>query len=109
MLACLGWSRASDMSNLPQTEELLELARRVIWFETPETALHDTPQFVAYVLTYGTHEDTKVLRRHLSDDDLRDALDQAPPGIFDPRSWAYWNLMLDRYPAPPMPVREIPE
>jgi hypothetical protein len=62
---------------------------------------------VAHVLTYGTHDDVKVLRRYVSDEELRQALDKAPPGIFDPRSWAYWNLMLGRYPAPPLPTRNI--
>jgi hypothetical protein len=41
--------------------------------------------------------------------DFREALDKAPPGIIDPRSWAYWNLVIaGRYPPPPMPVRVIP-
>ncbi len=64
-------------------------------------------RFVAYVLTYGTHNDVSILRRYISNDELREAIDQAPPGIFDPRSWAYWNLMMDRYPAPPLPIRRF--
>src|SRR5208283_3927990 len=31
--------------------------------------------------------------------------DKAPPGIFDPRSWACWNLKCGRLPAPPLPAR----
>ncbi len=50
-------------------------------------------------MTYGTHEDMKVVRQHVSDEELREVLDQAPPGIFDDRSWAYWNVMLGRYPT----------
>jgi hypothetical protein len=49
----------------------------------------------------------KILRALLSDDDLREALDDAPPGIVDPRSWAYWNSKLGRYPPPPMPTRRF--
>jgi hypothetical protein len=30
-----------------------------------------------------------------------------PPGIIDPRSWAYWNLKLGRDPTPPMPARRF--
>ena len=48
------------------------------------------------------------MRRYVSDDDLQYAIEHAPPGIFDPRSWTYWNLKLGRWPAPPMPVRAIP-
>ncbi|MCI0599526.1 MAG: hypothetical protein L0Y50_03765 [Beijerinckiaceae bacterium] len=49
----------------------------------------------------------KLVRTFLTDDDLREALDRAPPGIIDPRSWVYWNAKLGRYPAPPMPKRQL--
>ena len=41
-------------------------------------------------------------------EDFRDALEHAPPGIMDERSWAYWNVVTGRYPVPPMPRRFIP-
>jgi hypothetical protein len=47
----------------------------------------------------------KALRRYVTDEDFREALDKAPPGIIDPRSWAYWNSVMGRYPAPPLPKR----
>ena len=53
----------------------------------PTTALARPAHFIAYVLTYGTAEDVKTLRRYVSDDVLATALDQAPPGVFDGRSW----------------------
>jgi hypothetical protein len=96
------------MRPLPVTLELLALARRVVWFEEPAQALSDPARLVAYAMTYGTHEDMKVLRGVLSDDDLRDALAEAPPGVFDERSWAYWNLVLGRWPAPAMRDRVLP-
>ena len=40
-------------------------------------------------------------------DDLREARDHAPPGIIDPRSSAYWNSRLGRYPAPSPPTRRL--
>jgi hypothetical protein len=64
-------------------------------------------RFVAYAFAHATHEDMAFLRKFLSGDDLREALDHAPPGIIDPRSWAYWNTRLGRYPAPPMPKRQL--
>lgn len=93
------------MMSLPKTPELKALSKRIIWFENPDQALADPVRFIAYALTYATHEDMNVLRNYVSDDDLREALDQAPPGIIDKRSWAYWNLKLGRHPAPPMPKR----
>jgi hypothetical protein len=95
------------MKKIPLTPDTEALARRVIWFEGPTEALSDTFRFVAYALARATHEDVKLLRRFLSDDDLREALDHAPPGIIDARSWAYWNSMLGRYPIPPMPERQL--
>jgi hypothetical protein len=95
------------MQRLPRTPELKALARRMIWFEKPEQALADWIRLAAYTLTFGTPSDVRALRAHLSDDHLREALDRAPPGVFDPRSWAYWHLKLNGKPAPAMPVRRL--
>lgn len=95
------------MKTIPLTPDTESLARRLVWFEKPEEALSDTFRFVAYALARATHEDMKLLRTFLTEDDLRDALDHAPAGIIDPRSWAYWNAKMGRYPAPPMPTRRF--
>jgi hypothetical protein len=87
----------------PITPKILEIARGVIWFEPPEQALSDPVRFMAYAMTYATPEDMRAIRKHVSDDDFREALERAPPGIIDPRSWAYWNSKMGRYPAPPDP------
>ena len=93
------------MKSLPATPELLNVARRVVWFKEPEQALADSVHFLAHVMTYGTVEDLKALRGIVGEDELCEVLDNAPPGIFDARSWAYWNLKCGRRPAPPLPVR----
>lgn len=95
------------MKTLPLTPDTEALARRLVWFEEPEEALSDMVRFVAYALARATHEDMQILRNFLTDDDLREALDHAPPGIIDPRSWAYWNAKVGRYPTPPMPMRRF--
>jgi hypothetical protein len=92
---------------IPLTPEIEAVARRVIWFEEPAQALADPVRFMAYAMTYATHEDMKAIRRHVSDEDFPEALDRAPPGIVDARSWAYWNLKAGRYPAPPAPERRL--
>ena len=96
------------MKPLPRNPDVLAVARRVIWFEPPERAVTDPIRFLAYLMTYGTVEDVAVVRRYLDLGDFREALEQAPPGIIDERSWAYWHAMTGRYPAPPMPRRVIP-
>jgi hypothetical protein len=97
------------MKPLPRNSDLLGVAPHVIWFEPPQQALSDPIRFLVYLMTYGTIEEIAVVRRYLDMQDFREALEQAPPGIMDRRSWAYWNIMTGRYPVPPMPERVIPD
>ena len=95
------------MKPIPLNEETAAISAHVIWFESPSEALSDPVRFMAYAMTYAMHEQMRVLRRYVSDDDFREALDRAPPGIIDGRSWAYWNSKMGRYPPPPLPVRRF--
>lgn len=96
------------MTPLHPDPELTAIAARIVWFESPEQALAEPIRFLAYAMARATHEDMRAIRRRVSDDDMREALDHAPPGIIDPRSWGYWNLQFGRWPAPPMPQRQLP-
>jgi hypothetical protein len=93
------------MKPIPLNPETQTVATKVIWFESAEDALADPIRFMAYAMTYALPEDMRAIRRYVSDDDFREALDHAPPGIIDPRSWAYWNSKMGRYPPPPMTRR----
>jgi hypothetical protein len=62
---------------------------------------------MAYAMARATHADMKVIRQYIDDASFLEALEKAPPGIIDPRSWAYWNSKLGRYPAPPLPARQL--
>jgi hypothetical protein len=93
------------MRAIPVTPETVEVARRIIWFEEPEKTLAEPVRFMAYAMTYARHVDMQVIRRYVSDEEIRQALDAAPPGIIDPRSWAYWNLRMGRFPPPPLHTR----
>jgi hypothetical protein len=95
------------MKPIPLNQETEKVARRVIWFESPAKALADPVRFMAYAMSHAMHDDMKVIRRYVSDADFREALDHAPPGIIDPRSWAYWNSKLGRFPPPPLPRRQL--
>ena len=88
--------------------DLVAVAQRVVWFENPEKSLRDPNRFLAYLMTHGTLDEIRVAKKHYSRADFEAALDNAPPGIFDPRSWKYWNLVYGRNPAPPLPERKIP-
>lgn len=91
---------------LPVNDDTRAIASRVVWFETPDVALSDAVRFLAYAFRYATHSDMRTLRTFIDDDALRDALNYAPPGIIDGRSWAYWRLMLD-LPPRPLPARSF--
>ena len=86
------------MKPIPATAKMLGVVPRIIWFEPPERALADPVRFMAYAMTYARHEDMRVIREYVSDEDFREALDRAPAGIIDPRSWAYWNSKMGRPP-----------
>ena len=96
------------MKSIPLTPETAAAARRIVWFEAPEQALSDPVRFMAYAMSYANAEDMRLICEYIDDDDFREALDKAPPGIIDPRSWAYWNLKCGRAPAP-LPVRNVSE
>jgi len=79
----------------------------MIWLAKPDEALADPIRLVTHAMTYGTYEDMKWARQHLTDVDLREALANAPPGMFDPRSLAYWHLKLGQHPPPPPLTRRF--
>jgi hypothetical protein len=90
------------------TPGLLAVARRVVWFQEPEETLADPVQFLAHVMTYGTIQDLAALEGIIGPEEFAQALAEAPPGVFDARSWAYWHLRYGRQPAPPLPMRTLP-
>ena len=89
------------------TNELRKVVQSCIWFEPAEQAIQNVPRLAAYIFTYGTPEETQILRNQLTDEGLRDCLDNAPAGIYDIKSWAYWNLIAGRFDTPPMPQRSF--
>ena len=95
------------MRAIPLNAETEAIARCLIWFESPAEALADPVRFMAYAMARATHAEMKAIRQYVSDADFLDALDNAPPGIIDRRSWAYWNSKMGRYPVPPEPKRRL--
>ena len=95
------------MKPFPATPEMLRVARRVVWFKAPEIALARPIELMAYAMRYATEKDMALLLEHVGQRGLVEAIDNAPPGIIDARSWSYWNAMIGRYPTPPMPQRRF--
>ena len=60
------------------------------------------------MMQLGTWDDVQRARHLLGDAAFRQALEEAPAGVLDPKSWSYWNRFLGRVPVPPLPVRPLP-
>src|SRR3981081_4723022 len=87
--------------------ELLAVAKRVLWFGTPEEALEFPLRFLTYAMTYASDEDIEILRKYFSDADFTAALDDPAPGMFDQSSVVKWKEHYGRTPVPPLPKRRI--
>lgn len=83
------------------------IAQRVVWWKPPAETLTDRRYFLARVMALGTFDDVRFVQGQFSPEAFRAVLDDPPPGVFDPRSWAYWNLMFDRE-TPELPRRRLP-
>jgi hypothetical protein len=86
---------------------LREIAARYVWWQPPDVTLAYVNHFLCQVMTLGTSDDVRTVRRVMGDRALMDALEHAPPGIMDPKSWNYWHLFFGRRP-PPLPARPLP-
>jgi hypothetical protein len=63
--------------------------KRIVWFKPPEQAV-DTPiELMAYAMRHATDLGTALLLAHIGAGGLREAIDNAPSGIIDARSWSY--------------------
>jgi hypothetical protein len=90
------------------SEEMRRIARRVCWWQSAETMLQDTSRFLCQVMVFGTWTDVCFLLNKYGKAPFRQALQSAPPGLFDHRSWHYWHHRLKVLPVPELPTRAIP-
>ena len=89
---------------------LLDLAKRYVWWLSPEEALEYPQRVIARIMDVGTFEDIHELVAIVGEDSLRQALQNAEAGQFRPRSWSYWQYLLNGLAddtLPPMPVRRV--
>ena len=105
-----GYAQPSTIRSQPSTgqADLMRLAARLFWWKPAQEALALPRRFLAQVMVLGTWEDVEIARKHWTDDDFRQVLNEPPAGVFDPRSWSYWHRVLGLGPAPPLPTRRLP-
>jgi hypothetical protein len=90
------------------SDELLAVAKRIVWFSTSEEALEYPLRSLTCATTYASDEDIEILRKYFSGDEFNAALDDPALGIFDQSSWARRNQHYGGTPIPPLPKRRIP-
>ncbi len=92
----------------PSPDLMKRMARRYIWWQSPEESLGDPRRVIAQVMDLGTLEDIQALADAVGGNALTGVLKHARPGWFRPRSWAFWHTALGRTAAgrlPPIPSR----
>lgn len=85
-------------------------ARKYIWWDTPEHAAQRPMRVIAQVMDIGDYNDVQTLIAQVGEPAFRQAIEQAEPGQFHERSWAYWHHRLGLAPLgriPPAPQRHF--
>lgn len=72
-------------------KQLREIAKELFWWQPPEVSLANPRRFLAQVMTLGTWDEVQQAQAVLGWDAFKDALLNAPAGVMDARSWAYWR------------------
>jgi hypothetical protein len=92
----------------PYPAELIRVARKVVWYDSPEATLADVATFVTHVMVYGSAADVAVVERFVPPAEFRKVLENAPAGVFTKDLWQRWH---ERFgiPAPPLPRRRFPD
>ena len=79
---------------IERRELLMRLARKYIWWKTPEDAVAMPERVMAQVMDIGDYLDVQELAKAVGEDALREVIVHAQAGQFNERSWAYWNYRL---------------
>jgi hypothetical protein len=87
-------------------EQLKRIARALFWWQSPEVSLANPRRFLAQVMTLGTWDEVQSAGDSFGWDAFRETLLNAPPGVFDGRSWAYWHAFFG-LPEAEMPHRSL--
>ncbi len=94
------------MQPLKATPELIELAKKYVWWESPEWALQHTEVLLSNIMNLGSGDDMLFIYHMVSKKILINVLKRAI-GNFSYRSWDYWHLKLGYKRIPPLPKRKF--
>ncbi len=91
-------------------QELEQLARKYVWWKTPQEAAAMPDRVIAQVMNMGDYLDVQTLAVQVGDEVLRSVIRHAEAGQFSKRSWAYWHYRLGLAAledVPPLPSRSF--
>ena len=92
----------------PYPAELRRVARKVVWYDSPDETLADLPTFLTHLMVYGSSTDMKVVERYVPLKEFRRVLENPPAGVFTKEVWVRWHERLGM-PVPPLPRRRFPD
>ena len=92
----------------PSLDRIRGIARRLVWWQSPQQTLGRRLDFVGRTMATGSLEDARDIERFFGRRALLEAVAKASPGVFDRRAWNYWLLVLGLDRAIPLPVRHAP-
>jgi len=95
------------MKKIKPNLQLEQLAKRYVWWESPQWAYEHPTIFLANIMNLGTWEDTQLVRKLLGDEVLKQVLQEAPSGYFNYRAWDYWHSKFGIKNIPPLPQRSF--
>jgi hypothetical protein len=92
-------------------DEIRALAQRYIWWKTPDEALRFPLRVVAQIMELGVAKDCALMKEYFGREKMVQALREAEPGWFSPRSWNFWHYRLGitkiGEEVPPLPIRQF--
>lgn len=82
------------------------LALRYVWWQSAEETLASPETLLRQILKIGTAEDYVASCAHWDEDAFKRALESAPAGSLDERSWVFWHRHYG-LPERPFPKRSF--
>jgi hypothetical protein len=93
---------------VPYPAELIRVAKKVVWYDSPEQTLADLPTFLTHVMVYGSAADITAVERYVPLEEFRKVLENAPAGVFTKDLWQHWHERFGMT-VPPLPRRRFPD
>ena len=91
----------------PYPEELLRIAKKVVWYDRPEQTLGDLKTFLTHLMVYGSPADLATVEHYVPMEEFRRVLKDAPAGVFTQEVWRRWHEQFGME-VPPLPRRKFP-